>query len=183
MYVNMIIGNDATATPCTDLNDDGVITVTDAALMANCNNRQANHDQQPTWSTTIRGAAFRVVTSAFPDTVDLTIGAFDSNGQYVDIWVKNSACRTMGFEFTMSGLTIQSVTNLDPQVQGDLLWAGALGGTKVVGICYNDSLAKHTGFSPLCRINYFELTGAQVSHREHSGHREQRGEQRGGAHR
>ncbi|HNK67178.1 MAG: hypothetical protein JST41_05135 [Bacteroidetes bacterium] len=163
MYVNMIIGNDATATPCTDLNDDGVITVTDAALMANCNNRQANHDQQPhlvhyhPWCSFPRGYL------SIPDTVDLTIGAFDPNGQYVDIWVKNSACRTMGFEFTMSGLTIQSVTNLDPQVQGDLLWAGALGGTKVVGICYNDSsLAKHTGFSPLCRINYFELTGAQI---------------------
>ena len=162
-YVAEILGEDAAVTSCTDLNNDNRITVTDAALLANCYNEQSQHDGQShlvhyhPWCDFPRGFV------STPDTVDLTIGAFNPNDGYVDIWVKNGSCRTMAYEFTVSGLTIQSVTNLDPQVQGDMVWSSTLGGVKVVGMCYNDSsLAKHTGFAPLCRINYFSITGAQI---------------------
>ena len=162
-YVAEILGDDATVTACTDLNNDNEITVTDAALLANCYHDQSQHDTQThlvhyhPWCDFPRGFV------STPDTVDITIGAFNPDDGYVDIWVKNGSCRTMAYEFTMSGLTVQSVTNLDPQVQGDMVWSSTLGGVKVIGMCYNDSsLAKHTGFSPLCRINYFSITGAQI---------------------
>lgn len=163
MYVSEILGDDAVVSSCTDLNIDNEITVTDAALLASCYNQQATHDIQThlihyhPWCDFPRGYVSTI------DTADLTIGAFNPDAQYVDIWVKNGTCRTMGYEFTMSGLTIQSVTNLNPQIEGDMVWSSSLGGVKVIGLCYNDSsLAKNTGFVPLCRINYFSITGAQI---------------------
>ncbi len=162
-YVSEILGNDAVVSPCTDLNDDGEITVTDAALIANCYHDQSQHDGQThlihyhPWCDFPRGFV------STPDTVDLMIGAFNPDDNYVDIWVKNGSCRTMGYEFTLSGLTIQSVTNLNAQIQGDMTWSSTLGGVKVIGLCYNDSsLAKNTLFTPLCRINYFSITGPQI---------------------
>ncbi len=163
MYVSEILGDDATVSPCTDLNNDNGITVTDAALLASCYNQQAAHDQQThlihyhPWCDFPRGYVSSI------DTADLMIGAFNPDDHYVDIWVKNRTCRIMGLEFTMSGMTVQSVTSLNSQVTGDMIWSSSLGGTKVIGICYNDSsLAKNTSFVPLCRVNYFSLTGSQV---------------------
>lgn len=162
-YVNEILGDDAIVSTCTDLNNDNKVTVTDAALLAACYNQQAQHDAQThlihyhPWCDFPRGYVSSI------DTADLMIGAFNPDDHYVDIWIKNGTCRTMGYEFTMSGLTIQSVTNLNAQVQGDMVWSSSLGGNKVIGISYIDSsLAKNTAFVPLCRINYFSLTGSQV---------------------
>lgn len=162
-YVSEILGDDAVVSACTDLNSDGEITVTDAALLANCYNRQTAHDAQShelhyhPWCDFPRGIL------NLPDTADLTIGAFNPTDKYVDIWIKNSTCRTLGYEFTLSGLVIQTVENLNPQVQGDMVWSSALGGTKVIGLSYIDStLAKNTAFVPLCRVRYINLTGPQV---------------------
>ena len=64
----------------------------------------------------------------------------------------------------MSGITIQTVENLNPQIQGDIVWSSALGGNKVIGLSYIDSsLAKNTGFVPLCRVRYLSLNGTQRS--------------------
>ncbi len=163
MYVQEILGNDAVVSSCTDLNVDGEITVTDAALMANCYNQQAQHDAQThlihyhPWCDFPRGFVSSV------DTVNLTIGAFDPAGNYVDIWVRNNTCRALGFEFTMSGITIQSVENLNAQVQGEMMWNSSLGGNKIIGMCYIDSsLAKNTTFVPLCRVHYLSITSNQI---------------------
>ncbi len=162
-YVNEILGDDAVVSPCTDLNGDGAITVTDAALMANCYNQQAQHDQQThlihyhPWCDFPRGYVSTI------DTAQLTIGAFNPTDKYVDIWIKNNTCRTLAYEFTMSGISIQTVENLNAQIQGDVVWSSTLGGHKVIGMSYIDtSLAKNTGFVPLCRVRYFSLTGSSI---------------------
>jgi hypothetical protein len=162
-YVQEILGDDAVVASCTDLNNDGEITVTDAALLANCYNQQSQHNGQAhlvhyhPWCDFPRG----YVSS--PDTVDLTIGAFNPAGNYVDIWVRNKTCRALGFEFTMGGITIQSVENLNAQVQGEMIWNTAMAGNKVIGISYIDSsLAKNTAFVPLCRVHYLSITSNQI---------------------
>ncbi len=162
-YVNEILGDDAVVSSCTDLNADGEITVTDAALLANCYNRQTQHDGQThlihyhPWCDFPRGYVSSI------DTVDLQIGTLDPVNKTVDILVRNNTCRVMGFEFDMAGLTISSVENLNPQVQGEMVWSNSTFGTKVIGISYIDSsLAKNTGFAPLCRIHYQSLTAGTV---------------------
>ncbi|HEY0977988.1 MAG TPA: lysyl oxidase family protein [Flavobacteriales bacterium] len=161
-YVQRILGNDIDAEPCTDLNNDGRISVVDAALMANCYNQQHAHDQQEhvlhyhPWCEFPRG-----YTSL--DTVDLRIAAINTTAGYVDIEMHNPSARVLGVEFRLSGLQVQSVQNLNPQVAGELLWSSTLGGDRVIGMSYVDSsVAKGTAYVPLCRVHYLSLTGAQV---------------------
>ncbi|MBS1583499.1 MAG: hypothetical protein JST66_14960 [Bacteroidetes bacterium] len=162
-YVQRILGDDITSSPCTDLNGDGRISMTDAALLVDCYSQRdiyeagnpVNHYHP--WCDFPRGYLSTI------DTADLMIGAFNPAQKYVDIHLKNPTCRTLGYEFDLSGLIIRSVENLAPQLQGDIAWSSTLGGHKVIGLSYMDTtLAKSNAFAPLCRVHYFSLTGAQV---------------------
>ncbi|MBX2979319.1 MAG: hypothetical protein KF905_08500 [Flavobacteriales bacterium] len=162
-YVFAILGNDITPTACNDLNDDGRITVTDAALLANCYNEQDVHDQSPhvlhyhPWCDFPRGWL------SSDETVELTLGNLDPVAKTVDVLVRNPLTRVLGYEFEMSGLTIQTVQNLAPSLQGDIAVHSTLGGTKVIGLSYIDStLAKNSTFVPLVRIQYLTLTGGTI---------------------
>lgn len=162
-YVVGILGDDVTTSACTDLNNDGFITVTDAALMVNCYTTQDVHDQtghvlhHHPWCDFPRGWFSSI------DTVRLKVAAVNTVSQYVDIHIQNPTCRVLGFEFDMHGLTIQHVQNLVPQLQGHFAVQSSLGGRKVIGISYVDTtLAKNTGWVPLVRIHYFSLTDAQI---------------------
>ncbi|MBK6754926.1 MAG: hypothetical protein IPG69_15425 [Flavobacteriales bacterium] len=162
-YVLGIHGNDVSPAACTDLNNDGAITVTDAALMVNCYSTQDAHDQDPhmihyhPWCDFPRGWLSTI------DTVDLKVGALDLVNGYVDIHIKNPNCRVLGYEFELSGLTIQNVENLAPTLQNDISVTSSLGGMKVIGLSYLDTtLAKNTSWVPLVRVHYLALTGSQV---------------------
>jgi hypothetical protein len=162
-YVMGILGNDITPSACTDLNADGEITVTDAALIASCYNQQDQHDQAPhvlhyhPWCDFPRGYQSTV------DTVQLTIGAFNPTDGYIDIHVRNPNCRVLGVEFNVAGIQVSTVQNLAAQLTGEIVWSSALGGTKVIGLSYIDSsLVKNNGFVPYCRIHYYAITGTQI---------------------
>ncbi|MCB9170745.1 MAG: hypothetical protein H6597_03580 [Flavobacteriales bacterium] len=162
-YVLSILGDDITPSTCTDLNNDGAITVTDAAMMVYCyTERDAYEANQPyihyhPWCEYPRGWLSTI------DTVSLEIGAFNPAQQYVDVYVKNPDCKVLGYEFAMSGLTIQSVENLAPSLMGDISVNSYLGGTKVLGLSYLDTLLnKNTSYVPLVRVHYYSLTGTQV---------------------
>ena len=162
-YVLGILGNDVAASSCTDLNNDGLITVTDAALMANCYNQQEVHGQVPhgihfhPWCEFPRGYL------SSTDQVDLQLANLDPIAKTVDVLIRNPTCKVLGYEFEVSGITIQTATNLAPNLVGDFVNSTSLGGTKVIGMSYIDtSLVKNAGFVPLCRINYLTLTGATI---------------------
>ena len=163
-YMTDILGNDATTSACTDVNNDGEITVTDAALVAECYNQQGQHDASGThtihyhpWCEFPRG----FLNTA--QTVTLQLANFDPVNKTVDVMVTNPDCRVMGYEFTVSGLTIQNATNLSAQMSGDINMNWSLGGNKVIGLSVVDSsLAKNTVPVQLCRIKYFSLTGTQI---------------------
>ncbi|MBL7951049.1 MAG: hypothetical protein JNM62_04960 [Flavobacteriales bacterium] len=162
-YVTRIIGNDISATTCNDLNNDGRISVMDAALLANCYNQQGVHEgtthvlHYHPWCEFPRGYV------STPDTVTLSLANLDPVNKTVDVMIKNPSCRVLGYEFTVSGLSIQSAQNLAPNLVGDISMNTAFGGTKVIGMSYIDSsLVRNSGSVPLCRISYLSLTGSSV---------------------
>ncbi|MBK9175957.1 MAG: hypothetical protein IPM46_06370 [Flavobacteriales bacterium] len=162
-YVQRIMGNDISPNSCNDLNADSRISVTDAALMVNAYTQQAVHSGSPhvlhyhPWFDFPRGWL------SVDDQVDLSLGNLDPIAKTVDVLIRNPSCRVMGYEFNMSGITIQSATNLASNLAGDISINTTLGGTKVIGISYLDtSLVKNTGFVPLLRINYLTLTAATI---------------------
>lgn len=162
-YVQRILGNDISPTPCNDLNADNRITVTDAALMVNAYAQQATHDagnhvlHYHPWFDFPRGWV------STDDLVELSLANLDPVAKTVDVLIRNPSCRVLGYEFNLSGLTIQSAVNLAPNLVGDIAIGTSLGGTKVIGISYLDtSLVKNSAFVPLVRINYLSLTGGQI---------------------
>jgi len=162
-YVQRIQGNDIGPTNCNDLNADNRITVTDAALMVNAYSQQATHDgsnhvlHYHPWYDFPRG------WQSIDDLVELSLANLDPVAKTVDVLIRNPSCRVMAYEFNMSGLAIQSATNLAPNLVGDIAISTTLGGNKAIGISYLDSsLVKNSTFMPLLRINYLNLTGGQI---------------------
>jgi hypothetical protein len=161
-YVNAILGNDISPTNCNDLNGDNAITVTDAALMVNCYTQRDIHnaetivDYHP-WCEFPRGWL------SAEDQVDLKLANLDPVAKTVDVLIRNPSCRVLGYEFVLGGLQVQSVTNLAPNLVGDIAISSGLGGSRIIGLSYTDSsLVKHTDFTPLCRISYLSLTAGNV---------------------
>lgn len=162
-YVSSILGEDISPTNCNDLNGDGSITVTDAALMVNCYTQRHIHEQSGTIVNYHPWCEFPRGYLSSPDTVILSLANHDPVNKTVDVMVKNPSCRLLGYEFELSGLTIQTVQNLAPSLVGDISLNTSFGGTKVIGLSYVDSsLSRTNAFVPLCRISYLSLTDASV---------------------
>lgn len=166
-YVTRILGNDITPSNCNDLNDDDLVTVTDAGLMVDAYTQQAAHSSTGhmlhyhPWFDFPRGYL------STGDQVDLMLTNLDPINKTVDVLIRNPTARVLGYEFSVSGITIQSVQNLAPNLEStpsdEIAVSSSLGGTKVIGLSYQDStVVKNTDFAPLCRINYLTLTAGAI---------------------
>ena len=160
-YVDDIIGNNISPTNCNDLNADGSISVYDASLINSCylfGNSHAHsgggsHDH----------CNFPLNVHNLYDTAYLSIIGYNISAGYIDIGIKNPSSKVVAYEFTMEGITIGSVDNLQPAAQYPISPSYALGGTKVIGISYLDSVIdKSNVYQPLCRINIFNVTSSMI---------------------
>ena len=152
-YVSGILGGDLEATMCVDTDQDGEVTVADAALMAQCNLWNIAH-QHPDSSGFHDMCNFPMphITNPF-DSVWFSLGAINWAQGFVDIHVLNPFNRIVGYQFTMSGLDIQSVVSLVDPLQFSITPAFSLGGQEVIGLSYsNDAIHKNYEYTPLCRI-------------------------------
>lgn len=159
-YVSDILGNDAIVTPCTDLDADGEITVSDVALAAGCVFYGPEHVDESgvhdhcVWNNEVTNPAHNVT---------LSVGDINTTDGYVDVHVLNPDNRIVGYEFTVGGITIQSVENLADPVEYDVTPQATLGGTRVIGASMTDqSLPKHLTETGLVRIYYFSLDADEV---------------------
>lgn len=162
-YVSSIIGEDISPTPCNDLNEDGEITVTDAALMVNCYTQRDIHNQQGVGVDYHPWCEFPRGYLSTPDTVTLSLANLDPVNKTVDVMITNPSCLVLGYEFDLGGLTIQSAQNLAPSLVNFISVSTALGGAKVIGLSLVDSsLVRNTAPTPLVRINYLNITGPNI---------------------
>ncbi len=157
-YVEQILGNDIEALPCTDIDQDADITVSDAAYMALCQNFNVAHEH-PDSSGFHDKCNFPVNHIVNPfDSVSFTIGAVNWGQQYLDIHVLNPDNRIVGYQFTMSGIEISSAINLINPLEYDIEPAFAPGGNELIGLSYsNQSMLKHYEFTPLVRLYWSSI--------------------------
>jgi len=158
-YVSHILADDITAQPCNDLNADGEIDVYDAALLSDC---ALTVDLHPTGSNHNHCNFPYGLSNPF-ETVELSIGAIDLSAQTIDIYIRNPASEVVAYEFTMEGVQISNVSNLISIAQYPIAPASVVGGNRVIGISYQDSLIGRNNIAvPLCRINYLALNTEEV---------------------
>lgn len=159
MYVDDILGNDAQVTPCSDMDSDNAISVSDAAALSRCAIYGTNYIDEfgvhnhCEWISEVTNQS---------QTTTLSIGEVNTTDGYVDVFVLNPDNRIVGYEFEMSGLEILSVENLYT-TDYTITPQSTLGGTKVIGLSYNDeSIAKNLAPAPMVRVYYSSLTGTDV---------------------
>jgi len=159
MYVQDILGNDAVVSPCSDMDNDNNITVSDAALLSRCSIYGTDYIDEfgvhnhCEWIT-------EVVNQN--QTTTLSVGEINTDDGYVDIHVLNPDNRIVGYEFELSGLEILSVENLYT-TDYNITPTASLGGNKVIGLSYDDeSVAKNLTPAPLVRVYYSSITGTEV---------------------
>ena len=152
-YVEHILGDDIEALPCTDVDQDDEITVTDAAHLALCQLYNELH-QHPDSSGFHDKCDFPVNHIVNPfDTVHFTIGAVNWGQQYMDIYVHNPNNRIVGYQFSMSGMAISSAVSLADPIEYSITPSFTPGGVEVIGLSYEDmSFPKHYEFVPLVRL-------------------------------
>jgi hypothetical protein len=145
-----------TATPCLDLNNDGEVTVTDATLLYDCllhGNGPAPIDHQHT------PCDFPYAVTNPTDVATLTIGDFNEQDGYLDIHLKNPTGKVLSFEFDLTGLTIDHVSNLVPDYYPNVMFDE----TEIIGVSYDEStINKNVDFVPFVRVHYSAITENEI---------------------
>lgn len=159
-YLSEIVGDDAVVTPCTDMDNDGVISVTDAALIADC----INYGTEQVDEFGVHNHCIFETSVTNPNhTVTLSIGSVNTVGGYFDIHILNPDCKVVGYEFTISGASIMSVENLVNPAVYNIQPAALPGGNHVIGLSLIDEqIPKNYTPSPLIRVYYFAITESMV---------------------
>jgi hypothetical protein len=160
--VDGILGNDLDAAPCNDLDQDGELTVADAALMARCQFWDIAHSD-PDSSGFHDKCQFPAPHIVNPfDSVWFRLGGVNWDQGFMDVEVLNPHNRILGYQFDVSCGIQQVVSLVDPleyMIQPEF----ALGGNTIIGLSYeNTSMPKHYVWSPLCRIYWTQAPETEV---------------------
>lgn len=154
-YETGILGNDLTPFPCNDIDQDGNLTVTDAALMSFCN--YWNLYNHPPDSAAVHDHCnfpFNEIINPF-DTVSFTIGALDMTEGWMDIHVRNANRRLLGYELKLSGVQITGVESLYDQAEYPAVPAYGFGTGHLMCLSDVDStIQRGPNYKPLCRVHF-----------------------------
>lgn len=160
-YVTDILGEDISPTACNDINQDGRITVFDAALVSSCVNYGINHPH--VGNVPHNHCVFPSGVLNPGDTVSLSILNVDFSEKFIDIGILNPNTRVNSYEFILDGVKIWNVENLMTSGEYPMNPEFLIGGNKVIGISYADSMIrKYYEPTPLCRVHYYELTSDEI---------------------
>ncbi len=133
VYLNNCIADSTTATLCNDLNNDGKIAVTDAALLQNCiyKSTTSNIAQQYITACEFKGH----LVNPF-ETVTVSLEAPNTLIDAIDISIKNPSSAVTGIELELAGLNIvyaEALGGLQGQLKynatGKLVWIGSMDAT------------------------------------------------------
>lgn len=152
-YVEGILGDDIAVAPCTDIDQDDNITVTDAALMSRCQFWNEAHENPD--SSGVHDKCNFPVTEIinYYDTVHFKIGDVNWDQGYVDVHVLNPNCRLVGFQMDFSGIEISQAISLADVLNYPIEPSFVPGGNEVIGLSYEgESMMKFYEWTPLLRL-------------------------------
>lgn len=157
-YVTYILNNPLTPSRCNDLNTDGEITVSDAALLNTCVLFGGSHTH--TGGGSHDHCDFPEGTLNTTQTTSLKIDSVNFADRWLDISMLNPDNHVVAYQFMMAGIDIDSVVNLAAAAEYPETPSWNL--NTVIGISYDDStINKKNNYTPLVRI-YFSQTTANL---------------------
>jgi len=155
-YLSASLADNANATECRDLFSDDAITVFDAALLQECN---LHADDIPYWGLRFP-CQFPTGFENEEDIVYLLPGALDTVAKTFDIQIVNPYNKIIGYEFSVSGLSINSVENLEPGFDGAIQFDS---NGEIISLSATEAtIKKYILPGSFVRIHYNKLTAQQV---------------------
>ncbi|MFN0174688.1 MAG: lysyl oxidase family protein [Saprospiraceae bacterium] len=156
-YLLASLADNGVSTPCNDLHEDGEINVFDAALLQECN---IHVDSQQHWIQRFP-CQFPTGFLNTQDLVTIQPGAVDTVAKTFDIQMANPYHEIMAYEFSVSGLVIESVENLASEHHVVPLFNPANG--KILALADDESsLHKNVTPNTFLRVHYSALTDHMV---------------------
>lgn len=157
LYLAGILDNSIAPTSCNDINNDGNITVADAALLSDCVHMGSDHaEEEGIHDHCLFG--INILNPAH--TVTLIPAAINTNAGYFDVYVLNPDCRVAAYEFDITGATITGVASIVSGATFDVMHMAS--STKVVGLSQHFFLPKNYSPTPLLRVFYSAITGNEI---------------------
>ncbi len=145
-YVQQSLADSNDATQCNDLNADGAINVVDAALSLEC---ALHAGQAPLPGHGHSPCEFPFGIYNQMDSVWLGIGEINPTDGYVDVMYRSPYGRIEGFEFKLSGLTMESSQLLIPSFNATVF----NNEVELIGLSYEEtSLNKSITWEPFLRV-------------------------------
>ncbi len=143
--------------PCYDLNQDGKLTIYDAALLSDCLDFGMQHEHVEQGIHDHCDFPGGIVNAL--DTVSIKIDAFDASNQTIDLAMRNSQSNVVAFQLKMKGLSIQSVESLMEGAVFPVQLRANIGTANILGLVQETgkSMEKNRDFQPFLRIHYLEL--------------------------
>lgn len=156
-YLASALADNGTATPCNDLHEDGEVNVFDAALLQECNIHAEN---QQHWIQRFP-CQFPTGFVNEQDLVNLRAGMLDTVAKTFDIQIVNPINEVMAYEFSVSGLAIESVENLSASHNVAPMFNPTSG--KIIALSADESsIQKNAIPATFIRIHYSSLTANKV---------------------
>jgi hypothetical protein len=155
-YLEVSLSDDVPVTNCTDLFADGLYDLYDAALLQEC----VLHSQDVSYWGVRFPCQFPTGFIHENDWVVLSAGTLDTVARTFEIKITNPFSEVIGYEFAVSGLTIDSLVNLDSHFDGLILQDGA---GEILSLSTTETgINKHLSPSGLLKIHYGKLTSDTV---------------------
>jgi len=155
LYVDALVNNTISPATCNDMNADGENTVFDVALINNCTENGPSPVNDP--------CEFPFGITNIHDTVRLSITNVDFSQQYIDVSIRNPMNKVVAYQFTVSGIQIQSVQNIVSPLEYNITPAFSVTDSEVIGISYQQMLVdKNLVPDGLCRIWYSAVTDSVI---------------------
>lgn len=178
-YIQQILdANGATVTTCHDVNADGQVNVTDAALVNACVMQDSGLHTDPVGGGSHNHCTLPALAITNPnDTIEWSIAQINHTERYFDIAVRNPLAYVLGYQLQISGVEILGIVNIldQPSYNIDLLYnlSGHTIGFSttetpidryltphsVIRVYYTNFTANEVCVTPLTVINnYYEQT-------------------------
>jgi hypothetical protein len=155
-YLAAALTDDADPSGCTDLFSDDKFDVFDAALLQECN---LYADDPQHWGQSFP-CQFPTGYENIKDIVYLLPGTLDTAAKTFDIQIVNPYNKVLGYEFSVSGLTIASVENLSLDFDGAMQFdtTGEILALSTTESCIKKNILP----ANFLRVHYSKLTAPKV---------------------
>jgi NADPH-dependent 7-cyano-7-deazaguanine reductase QueF-like protein len=157
-YMKNAVNQSGTVSPCEDLNADGRISMTDAAMLSSCINygKRHIHVGSSSFHDHCRFPANIFNTS---DTVYFQIQNHNPLGKYFDIAMYNPSTEVNAYQLKIKGVDVWKAINLVDTSKYNAKPIVGLGTNIIGGLSVQDSvIRKSPSFKPLVRLYYNAVT-------------------------